>query len=106
VAQPTKSSKSDPVGTVWIKANPKFQFGQPMLSAIEVEKAGAGCVALHAHYMKSCAKNRKGGIVAMITPRHFGRDLETEPFIVGLEDLFDLFTLDALDMFILHCLTL
>ena len=26
-AQPTKPSKSAPVGTLWIKANPKFQFG-------------------------------------------------------------------------------
>jgi len=105
-AQPTKPSKSAPIGTLWIKANPKFQFGQPILSATDVEKAGPRCVALHAYYMKACAENRTDGIVGMFKCQHFGRDLETEPFVVGLDDLFDLFTLDALDMSILRCLTL
>jgi len=105
-AQPTKPSKSAPVGTLWIKANPKFQFGQPILSAPDVEKAGPRWVALHAYYMKACAENRTYGIVGMFKLQHFGHDLETEPFVVGLDDLFDLFTLDALDMSILHYLTL
>jgi len=78
------------MASVWIHANVKFKFGQPMLSAIEVEKAGPGCRALHAHYMKACAENRKAGIVTMIKRWH---ESETEAFIVGLEDLFDLFTL-------------
>ena len=105
-AQPTKPSKSAPVGTLWIKANPKFQFGQPILSATDVEKAGPGCAAVHACYMKACAENRTDGIVGMFKRQHFGCDLETEHFVVGLDDLFDLFTLDALDMSILRCLTL
>ena len=56
--------------------------------------------------MKACAENRIDGIVGMFKRHHFGRDFETEPFVVGLDDLFDLFTLDALDMSILRCLTL
>ena len=83
-----------------------YQFGQPILSATDAEKARPRCVALHAYYMKACAENRMDGIVGMFKRQHFGRDLETEPFVVGLDDLFDLFTLDALDMSILRCLTL
>jgi len=42
-----------------------YQFGQPILSATDVEKAVPGCVALHAYYMKACAENRMDGIVGM-----------------------------------------
>jgi Cu/Zn superoxide dismutase len=104
--KPTKSSKSAPVGSVWTQANAKFQFGQPMLPAIELEKAGPGCVALHAHYIKACEEQRKGGIVAMIKHQHFWLDSESEPFVVGLVDLFDLSTLDGLDISLLRCFTL
>ena len=71
-AQPTKPSKSAPVGTLWIKANPKFQFGQSILSATDVDKAGPGCVALYAYYMKACVENRTDGIVGMFKRHHFG----------------------------------
>ena len=48
VDKPTKSSKSAPGGSIWTQANPKFKFGERFLSKIELEKAGPGCVALHA----------------------------------------------------------
>ena len=48
--------------------------------------------------MKECEEHRTGGIVVVIKRQHFWRDAESEPFIVRLEDLFDLFTLDGLDV--------
>jgi hypothetical protein len=77
-----------------------------MLSAKEVEKAGPGCVAIHAYYMKACAENRNTRIVGRVERQYFWRELESEPLTVGFEDLFDLLTLDALDVAILRVLTL
>ena len=106
MGKPTKSSKSALGGSVWTQANPKFKFGDPFLSETYLEKVGPGCVALHAWYMKQCEEKRIAGMVAVIKRQHFLSDAESEPFIVGLDDLFDLFKLDGLDVGLLRCLTL
>jgi Cu/Zn superoxide dismutase len=77
VEKPTKSSKSAHVGFVWTQANAKFKFGEPMLSKTELEKAGPGCVALHAHYMKECEEHRKSGMIVVIKRQHFWCDVES-----------------------------
>jgi hypothetical protein len=56
--------------------------------------------------MEVCEEHRTGGIIVVIKHQHFWSDAESEPFIVGLEDLFDLFTLDGLDVGLLCVLTL
>ena len=56
--------------------------------------------------MKQCEEKRTAGMVAVIKRQHFLSDAESEPFIVGLDDLFDLFKLDGLDVGLLRCLTL
>ena len=61
MGKPTKSSKSALGGSVWTQANPKFKFGEPFLSEIELEMAGPRCVALHAWYMKECEEHKIGG---------------------------------------------
>ena len=104
--KPTKSSKSDPGGSVWNRANAKFKFGERFLSETELEKAGPGCVALHAWYMKECEEKRTTGMVAMFKKQHFLHEADTEFFAVGLEDLFDLFKLDGLDVGLLRVLSL
>ena len=71
VEKPTKSSKSAPRGSVWTQVNPKFKFGEPFLSKIELEKVGPRCVALQAWYMKECEEQRTGGMVAVIKCQHF-----------------------------------
>jgi hypothetical protein len=107
VAKSTRSFKSDPGGsTIWDRANTNFKYGERFLSKTELEKAGPACVALHAWYMKECEEHRTRGIIAVIKRQHFWRDAESEPFIVGLEDLFDLLTLDGLDVGLLRVLTL
>jgi hypothetical protein len=45
-------------------------------------------------------------MVALIKRQHFWRDAKSKPFIAGLDDLFDLFKLDGLDIGLRRCLTL
>ena len=71
VEKATKSTKSAPGGSIWTQANAKFKFGEPFLSEAELEKAGPGCVALHARYMKECEEQRKVRMVAMIKRQLF-----------------------------------
>ena len=71
MGKPTKSSKSDPGGFIWNRANAKFKFGERFLSETELEKAGPRCVALHAYYMKACVQNRTDGIVGIFKHQHF-----------------------------------
>ena len=52
--------------------------------------------------MKECEEHRIGGIVAVIKRQHFWHDAESKTFIMGLYDLFDLFTLDGLDIGLLR----
>ena len=104
--KPPRSSKSDPRGSVWNRANAKFKFGERFQSETELDTAGAGCVALHAWYMKECEEKRTTRMVAMFKKQHFLREADTEFFAVGLEDLFDLFKLDGLDVGLLHVMTL
>ena len=106
VEKATKSTKSAPGGSIWTQANAKFKFGEPFLSEAELEKAGPGCVALHAWYMKECEEKRTTGMVAVFKKQHFLREANTEFFVVGLEDLFDLFKLDGLDVGLLRVLSL
>jgi hypothetical protein len=101
-AEPTKLSRSTPVASVWIRSNPKFQFGMPMLSPKEIEKARPGCAALHALYMTACAESRDTGIVGRVEHHYFWCELDS--LTVGFKDLFDLLTLDALDVAILRVL--
>jgi len=106
VDKPPRSSKSDPGGSIWNRANAKFKFGERFLSETELEKAGLGCVALHAWYTKDCDEKRSIGMVAVFKKHHFLCESDTEFFAVGLEDLFDLFKLDGLDVGFLCVLTL
>ena len=104
--KPTKSSKSALRGSVWTQANPKFKFRERFQSKTKLEKARPGCVALHAWYMKECEEKRTTGMVVVFKKQHFLREADNEFFAVGLEDLFDLFKLDGLDVGLLRVLSL
>ena len=71
VEKPPRSSKSDPGGSVWNRANAKFKFGERFLSKTELETAGPRCVALHAWYMKECEEKRTTRMVAVFKKQHF-----------------------------------
>ena len=72
----------------------------------ELEKAGPRCVALDVWYMKECEEKRTTGMVAVFKKQHFWRLADTEFFAVGLEDMFNLFKLDGLDVGLLRVLSL
>jgi len=100
-----KESKKQP-SSVWTKAHPKFTYGQAILTEAELLVAGPFTVELHNYYMKGCQGNKKNGIVVKYRRQHFWRDRDTEVFLVGFDDLYDLFKLDALDVSLLRCFTL
>jgi len=100
-----KESKKQP-SSVWTKAHPKFTYGQAILTEAELLVAGPFTVELHNYYMKGCQGNKKNGIVVKYRRQHFWRDRDTEFFLVGFDDLYDLFKLDALDVSLLRCFTL
>jgi len=100
-----KESKKQP-SNVWTKAHPKFTYGQAILTEAELLVAGPFTVELHNYYMKGCQGNKKNGIVVKYRRQHFWRDRDTEFFLVGFDNLYDLFKLDALDVSLLRYFTL
>ena len=86
--------------------NPKkYSFGSPLLSTTLLAYAGYGCQGLHNWYMqKTKEKGCADGITVRFTKEHFLHD--PAPFVVGFDDLFDLFNLKALDASLLRCWTL
>jgi len=100
-----KESKKQP-SNVWTKAHPKFTYGQAILTEAELLVTGRFTVEIHNYYMKGCQGNKKNGIVVKYRSQYFWRDRDTEVFLVGFDDLYDLFKLDALDVSLLRCFTL
>ena len=56
--------------------------------------------------MKEYEEKRTTGMVDVFKKQHFLREADTEFFAMGLEDLFDLFKLDGLDVGLLCVLSL
>ena len=88
------------------KHTPNSLNGQAILTEAELLVAGPFTVELHNYYMKGCQGNKKNGIVVKYRRQHFWRDHDTKVFLVGFDDLYDLFKLDALDVSLLCCFTL
>ncbi|TVU26010.1 hypothetical protein EJB05_28535, partial [Eragrostis curvula] len=101
--QPNKGST---IAAAWTKENQNFKFGKPMLSFAELKRAGPATAALHSHYLKGCTANQKNGIVVTFKRNHFLRSRDSEFFLVGFNDLYDLFNFDGLDVSLLRCYTL
>jgi hypothetical protein len=83
-------------------ANPKFVMGKMMLNVNVLHKAGQPCVELHNYYMN----NYKSGqdIIVSYKDHHFlvGDGF----FLISFSDLYNLFNLDALDVFLMRCFAL
>ena len=56
--------------------------------------------------MKECEEKRTTRMVAVFKKQHFLHEADTEFFAEGLEDLFDLFKLDGLDVGLFRVLSL
>jgi hypothetical protein len=107
--QKSKSKGKEPVvekrdiGAAWTRANPKFQPGKPLMMADPLRRAGQPCVELHNYYLQGC-RAKKSSIVLQYQNRHF---LNGDGyFLVGFNDLYDLFNLDGMDVGLLRCWTL
>jgi hypothetical protein len=85
-----------------MQANPKYVKGRPMLTANQLCEAGKYCIELNKYYIQ----NYKNGedIIVQFKDRHFllGDDI----LVVTFFDLYDLFTLDALDISLMCCFVL
>ncbi|TVU42240.1 hypothetical protein EJB05_08634, partial [Eragrostis curvula] len=84
----------------------RYTFGQPMLSPAELESVGPATAALHSHYLAACSANQNNAIAAMYKCSHFLRSENSECFLVGFPDLYDLFKIDGLDISLVRCYTL
>ena len=97
VKAPPKSGKSAISG--------KYIIGKPLCSAAVLGHAGYACQALHAWYLeKTKEEGCDTGITVRYEYKHFFS--ETNHFVVGFNDLYDLFNLVGLDASLLRCWTL
>ena len=97
VKAPPKSGKSGIPG--------KYIIGKPLCSAAVLGHAGYACQALHAWYLeKTKEEGCDTGITVRYEYKHFFS--ETNHFVVGFNDLYDLFNLVGLDVSLLRCWTL
>jgi hypothetical protein len=90
-----KESEANPkLPTAMTHANPKFQMGKPMLIVDTLKEAGKSCVILHDYYINNYKKYQH--IIGGFKENHFlvGEGI----FLISWSDLYDLFTLDALDI--------
>ena len=82
-----------------------YSFGRPLVTNTVLAYAGLSCQGLHGWYMqKTKEKGCNDGITVIYTEEHFFH--EPAPFVVGFDDLFDLFNLKPLDASLLRCWTL
>jgi len=93
-----------PITSIWTKENSKYKNGEPMLSEEDLNVAGHFfCQALHKHYMVLSAQGEESIGVAY-HEYHF--ESQPDDFIVGFNDLYDLFKLEALDISLPRCFSL
>ena len=100
-----KQPKQKGIAQAWTKANPHYKYGQPMLTAAQLESAGPATNALHKYYMKGCVA-KQIDVVVQYKRNHFQRQDSNEYFLLCFNDLYDLFNLDGLDMSLLRIFTL
>jgi hypothetical protein len=93
--KPPKESEANPkLPIAMTHANPKFQMGKLMLTVDTLKEAGKSCVVLHNYYINNYKKCQH--IIGGFKEKHFlvGEGI----FLISWFDLYDLFTLDALDI--------
>ena len=76
----------------------------PLVSDTILRHVGLACQALHAWYMRQtdeAREDRPTGFTVSYTENHFLH--KPGYFVVGFEDLFELFNLDVLDALLLRC---
>jgi hypothetical protein len=101
--KPLKESEANPkLSTAMTHANPKFQMGKPMLTVNTLKEVGKFCVVLRDYYINNYKKRQH--IIGGFKEKHFlvGECI----FLISWSDLYNLFTLNALDISLMHCFAL
>jgi hypothetical protein len=101
--KPLKESQANPkLLTAMTHANPKFQMGKLMLTVDTLKEAGKSYVVLHDCYINNYKKHQH--IIGGCKENHFlvGEGI----FLISLSNLYDLFTLNALDIPLMRCFAL
>jgi hypothetical protein len=93
--------------------NPNYKFGKSLLSDDDLKKVAPCTRKLHTFYMQRGKLDDESSIMVALQPGtnawpkrgdESSNGLEQIP--VQLNDLYDLFNLDALDLTLLHCFIL
>ena len=105
MTQNKKQPKQKGIASAWTKSNPHYKYGQPMLTAAQLQSTGPTTKALHKYYMKGCVAKQIDAVV-QYKRIHFQRSDSNKYFLLCFKDLYDLFNLDGLDVSLLCCFTL
>ena len=81
MTQNKKQPKQKGIASAWTKSNPHYKYGQPMLTAAQLESAGPATNGLHKYYMKGCVAKQIDVVV----------QYSNEYFLLCFNDLYDLF---------------
>jgi hypothetical protein len=93
-------------------AKPNYKFGKNLLSDGDLKKAAPFTRKLHTFYMRRGKSDDDSNIMVALRPRTnawLKRDESSnalQQLLVQLNDLYDLFNLDALDLTLLCCFIL
>jgi hypothetical protein len=100
---PSTMTQANPtLSSTMTQANLKFVMDKPMLTINTLHKVGQPCVELHNNYIN----NYKSGqdIIVSYKDRRFL--LGDGFFLISFSDLYDLFSLDTLDVSLMCCFAL
>jgi hypothetical protein len=97
-----KQQLKQPLAIVMTLASPEFVMGRPLLTINVLHKASKPCVKLHNYYINNYKLGQE--IIVAYKDRRFlvGDDI----FLISWSDLYDLFNLDMLDVFLMRCFAL
>jgi hypothetical protein len=98
-----KESEANPkLLTAMTHANLKFQMGKLMLTVCTLKEAGKSCVVLHNYCINNYKKYQH--IIGGFKEKHFlvGEGI----FLISWSNLYNIFTLDALDISLMRCFAL
>jgi hypothetical protein len=99
---PKESEANMKLPKAMMHANLKFQMGKSMLTVGTLKETGKSCVILHNYYINNYKKCQH--IIGAFKEKHFlvGEGI----FLISWSNLYDLFTLDALDISLMRCFAL
>jgi hypothetical protein len=100
--QRMKESANPKLLPAMTQSNLKFVMGKPMLTADVLDKVGQACVNIHNYYINNYKMGQD--IIVSYKDHHFL--VGDGYFLISVSDLYDLFSLDTLDVSLMRCFAL